>query len=803
MGTYMFAVIEALPSAANGAAVPGPVQGVTGVYSNVLRPLLTRYWDEISGGRLDVQWFSTTTVMVPLTAADWVNLNRDPDDASPNKTRIKAAVEAAGIPDGVFPIVISNVENEPTAGLHVRDVGIIMDAGELCPAVLAHEMGHFFQRQGSGLGGHADVLRSFYRDEYADRTCVMGSDAGGRRGKYTFIEASLPPLLRLDAATGATVPIRQPAGPAMCPAQADRCGWVEVGTPGVAEIDPNVLGPTVLQQWTGAPKPDAHVGAPVVAVLDGWAPDNGRLYASVRDSTGWDDGFWPFGAALGMSGPRVYLHMSTPLGDSVLLGECPAVTGESINAGAAPVELVVGRVSPEGVEVTFAQNPWRGWGEVEGVRCSAAARIAACTDGQVIDAFVIDEDGAVRRNRYDGSGWEAGPWPELAGVTADPGGGIAAVHTDTGVIRVFVVADDGVVRERRADGSDWSSNWRDVDGVTLDPTSALAAACVDGDGVMLAGSLSDGMVLRCYLGPDGPVTNWHTAPGFPGDGRAAHAGAQDDSTSGRTYGIATSNPDRSVWAWPGVDDPRDNAWGVVGELVCDPRCALAAGIMRGASHLVVVGTDPMICLVRRGAGWNEEWPTQLTRDIGGGIAVVSRRDESADLLAIDRRGRVTVTARSPHVDYVVPSSQYQSRRIVALRASNGDWMTAKSGGGEGMGADAHLRREWETFTMHGLGTYRGDSGVELELVALQAYRGQYVTAKDGGGSHVTATAGAIGPWEKFVLAYVPGAGVTLRCINETHYLVANGGGGQALSATAVKGVSTAAGGGAVFGLNVF
>jgi hypothetical protein len=120
-----------------------------------------------------------------------------------------------------------------------------------------------------------------------------------------------------------------------------------------------------------------------------------------------------------------------------------------------------------------------------------------------------------------------------------------------------------------------------------------------------------------------------------------------------------------------------------------------------------------------------------------------------------------------------------------------------------MGADAPLRREWETFTLHGLGSYTGDSGDTLEQVALQAIHGQFVGAVGGGGSHAIAEASVIGPWEQFTLTSVDGAGITLRCIDEVHYLVANDGGGAALAADGVAGPSTAAGGGAVFRLNVF
>jgi hypothetical protein len=112
---------------------------------------------------------------------------------------------------------------------------------------VAHEMGHYFQFKGSRTGGDADVLRSFYRDEYADRTCIMGSD------RFAFTDALIVAPLTLNATTLSLTPIVQRTGPRMCAAQADRCGWLEPGTPGVAVVDPHLLGRVTLRPWTGAP----------------------------------------------------------------------------------------------------------------------------------------------------------------------------------------------------------------------------------------------------------------------------------------------------------------------------------------------------------------------------------------------------------------------------------------------------------------------------------------------------------------------------------------------------------------------
>lgn len=796
MAVFAFAFVVAQVQDAAGAAVAGPTQGLNALYMNALRARLSQYWGDVSGGRVDVQWDAGAFVTVPFTQVTWTN------GTSTDRQRIQAAVTAAGLVDGVVPVVLSNVAGEPTVGRHVPGVGMIIDAASVCHSIVAHEMGHFFQRQGSGTGGHADVLRAFYREEYADRTCIMGSDGNDKLAKYVFTDASIAAPLTLTLGTPPPlVPIRQRTGPAICAPQADRCGWLPPGSRNVVLIDPQLLGSAVLQPWAGAPPEAGLPGASRAALLEGNAPDNGRLYATVRNTEGWDAGFWPVTAV----GPRrVYLHMSLRSGDSVLLGECAAATGSSIEASVAPISIVVGQVSPEGVTVTFAANPWRRWSIVDGVICAPSARIAAVTDGRTIDAFVVDSLGAVRRNRFDGTGWQAGPWLEVPGVTADPSAGIAAVRNENGVTRVFVIASDGVVREHRATGADWSGAWTTVDGAALHPGSELTAAAVGTEGVMLAASLPDGMVLRTYLDANGRTTNWHTAPGLPQAARAALAATRDDQVGGRTFGIATSNSDRSVWAWPGIESSDAGRWDVVGTLVCDPRCALAATMMVNAAEVVLVGTEPTLCLVRRGQRFVDEFPARLDRALDGGLAMVSRAAETVDVLAIDKRGRVHVTSRASDRDYVVPQRQYEYRRTIALQAQSGHWVVAKNGGGDGMGADASLRREWETFTMHGLGTYTGDSGTPLQLVALQAYNGQFVGAVDGGGSHVIAQAGIAGPWEQFTLApLADGTGVTLRCINEAHFLVANGGGGSALAATAVAGPSTAPGGGAVFRLNVF
>jgi hypothetical protein len=83
-----------------------------GLCSNGLRASLSRYWSEISGGRIDVQWVSDVPVTVPFTQAQWTTLTTTPQFG--DRQRIQAAATKAGLAAGVVPIVLSNVSGEPS-----------------------------------------------------------------------------------------------------------------------------------------------------------------------------------------------------------------------------------------------------------------------------------------------------------------------------------------------------------------------------------------------------------------------------------------------------------------------------------------------------------------------------------------------------------------------------------------------------------------------------------------------------------------------------------------------------------------
>ena len=94
--------------------------------------------------------------------------------------------------------------------------------------------------------------------------------------------------------------------------------------------------------------------------------------------------------------------------------------------------------------------------------------------------------------------------------------------------------------------------------------------------------------------------------------------------------------------------------------------------------------------------------------------------------------------------------------VVTLQGGQGQWASADNGGGSAITVTAPWQRGWEEFTIHKLngGGAIGDG----DTFALQTtVGGQYVSADNGGGSDVTATAPWTRGWETFTLHVVGGS----------------------------------------------
>jgi hypothetical protein len=213
--------------------------------------------------------------------------------------------------------------------------------------------------------------------------------------------------------------------------------------------------------------------------------------------------------------------------------------------------------------------------------------------------------------------------------------------------------------------------------------------------------------------------------------------------------------------------------------------------MLAKSDVVVVGTDPIRLLSWTSTQWTDEVFGPADRDPAGGLAVMSRVDESLDVLYVDSAGVVQVSPWSRRKDFAPAWNQYDSDATVVLQVATGHFVSAKNGGGDGMGADGQMLGPWERLRMLDCQTVVINAGETRRLVVFQTQNGQYVGAVNGGGSHLIAQATQAGPWETFYLEELPGflgvvGPVTIRCINETHYWSAVGGGGHAMAADKSK-----------------
>jgi hypothetical protein len=766
MVTYKFALVLTVVSDDDGDPVKGPVEGILGAYSTALKARLSRYWDAMSGGRVRVDWEADAPLQVEETMKEWAKF-----EVREKVTQARTqARDQDLIPDGTEVIVIAN-DADTTRAATPTGSSPYVHVSLLTPSTVAHEMGHFFEWRGTSKAGHADIARDFFRDEYADPTCLMG----GSGNRFSFADAMIPAL------TGK--PLSTRSGPGMNPALVDQCGWLDVPSPLVHVINSVNLGGATLQPWHGAPRADAATGAPVVAILDGRALDNGRLYVCVREARSWDRGFAnPFFTTLtGQPARLVCVYLSTPSGDSLLLGSGPATPGTTLVLGRVPLQVTVAASNAEGTTIRVDESPWRGSYPLEGVECVPAAQVATAAWGITADAYVIDRDGKVRYNHFNGHGWEHKPWPLIDGVTCDPAGGIAAVARHEGLVEVFVTDLSGAVHRMQRRHRAWSPAWKPLPGGGLGPQSSLAATRIDDDHLLLCGVRPDGQVSRVEVGDAGTLASWVSAPRMA----MSHVAATPhDATRGRIYAVAVSNSDRSVWSTP---NPNPDNWTAVGTLLFEGGRPLAATRMLARSDVVVVGTDPIRLLSWTGTDWTEEafGPTQ--RDPAGGLAVMSRVDESLDVLYIDSAGVVQVSPWSRRKDFAPAWNQYDSDATVVLQAGTGHFVSAKNGGGNGMGADGLGLGPWERLRMLDCQTVIINAGETRRLVVFQTQSGHYVGAVNGGGSHLIAQAIQAGPWETFYLdelpGFLPGVGpVTIRCIDETHYWSAVGGGGHTIAA---------------------
>jgi hypothetical protein len=141
----------------------------------------------------------------------------------------------------------------------------------------------------------------------------------------------------------------------------------------------------------------------------------------------------------------------------------------------------------------------------------------------------------------------------------------------------------------------------------------------------------------------------------------------------------------------------------------------------------------------------------------------------------------------------------ESGDSVLIRAGNGQFFQASNGGGSSLNAASNNQLGWETFKIvrqSGAGNIKND-----DVVGLQTASGAWISAQNGGGNGVFAFGGALGSWEQLRiagLAVAPPAAppptpaaasvanVNFRTQLAGRYVTAQNGGGGSLTASATS-----------------
>ena len=130
-----------------------------------------------------------------------------------------------------------------------------------------------------------------------------------------------------------------------------------------------------------------------------------------------------------------------------------------------------------------------------------------------------------------------------------------------------------------------------------------------------------------------------------------------------------------------------------------------------------------------------------TAESGGGGAVNANRSEASNW---ERFTIENLNSKN------LQSGALMDNDKIRLRSFDGHYLVAEGGGGSAVLANRQVGGGWETFTVHKVaGSFTDNIIRNGDVIALQAYNGQYLTAEGGGGGAVNANRNNVSTWEEF------------------------------------------------------
>jgi hypothetical protein len=691
------------------------------------------FWHDMSGGRM--QLFLT---LYPELELQMTQAEKDKLSAADLINTIRAAGQDRGDPFGDDEHIIA-IMDDPSSHLGVTVTDPILATVDIDAAILCHEMGHFFQHLNKVNGSHADSMPGFRLIEYGDPTCIMGIEGG----KYSYPE----PTLVLAGSAG-----HEDTGPAMCPPMTVRTGWLDQGNPNaVVDITHTLPVDVQLDAWTGAPPP-GHAGRPSVAIVDDHAPDGDRIYLSLRSPrTRWDQGFRPApGGAAGTASIVAQELLSN--GATLLLNTCPSVTGGWMRLGRAPLRIDVRDGSHDSVVIRVSTDPWRTWTTLTTPNGQSVHRVAAVARLDLIDVFVIAQDGLVYTLPFRNGMWQQ--WQLLTGAGFPLTAGIAVASTTPETMDLFVVGTDNQVRRHHYGPAGWDPAWPVIGGGDLDERSSLAAAPNGRDRVELFASTVGGRVVHTTV-VGGVAGDWDALPPLP----VAHAVAANTLADRvlQVHAVTEGPGDQRLFSITSTHGAWEPGWFNHGQVPLTDRAAIASVTPTSGSAFLIGAANPMYVRTLQTGAWlgTATHVDGLTLGPDSSLAAVSRDPRSIDVAAVAADGTLHVISASPDPNFV-PANRQLLRTYEAMLIHGNAFVSALPFGWGPLTLwnTQQVPGPAEKFTIHELEDASetvGGKQVTKTLVAVQATNGKFVTAESGGGSVLIARADKVGNWEMFKL----------------------------------------------------